>query len=388
MAVAAVGDFDMDEIEALIKERFGALTNPEDAPKRDTYTVPDFDETRYKIITDPENPATILRLSYNTVAEEIPTVGGYRDRLLPMIFYRLLNFRLDEIARQADSPYLGEVERARRFGFSESELARVKADILNLYEQANKEVDNTDSGTLADEYLRNFFTGEPIPGIALEYKLVQELLPMITADDVIAVANKLVGNPNRSVILTAPEKEGIELPTENELAAIVEDVLASEIEPYVDDVIEAELIADLPPPAAVIATEEVPELGLTIIEFENGARVIMKPTDFKEDELFFSAYSPGGSSLVVDEDYPEANMIAGLVSESGVGDFDQTSLLKLVSGKSVSIAPMIDERSEGFSGAAVIDDLETLFQARVSPFLPCKMQRPRHCLKIIFGAGR
>lgn len=397
MAVAAVGDFDMDEIEQLIIDRFGPLKNPVDAPERKTYDLPAFDETRYRIITDPENPVTILQLGYNTLSEEVPTVGGYRDRLLPMLFYRMLNFRLDEIARRADSPYLGsfaggsglvrslnvatvgvqveddgvaeglaavltEVERARRFGFTESELERVKAEVLNLYRQINAEVDNTDSSDLADEYLRNFFTGEPIPGIAVEYELVQELMPTITVDDMIDVANKLVGNPNRSVVITAPEKEDVTLPTEAELAAIVDAVLASDIDPYVDDEVVAELISELPEPAAIVDTEEVEELGLTIIELENGARVIMKPTDFREEEIVFSAYSPGGSSLVSDEDYPEADFITALVSESGVGELDQTSLLKVLTGKSVSIVPTIDERSEGFVGAASPNDLETLFQ--------------------------
>jgi len=397
MSVVAVGDFDIDTIEELITERFGPLTNPEDAPERIEGTVPDFDETRYKVITDPENPVTILRIGYNTFTEEVPTVGGYRNRLLPILFYQLLNFRLDEIARAADSPYLGsfagngglvrsmelatfgaqvedngvqkgleavltEVERARRYGFTESELDRAKVDLLNRYEQANKESNNTNSSDLADEYIRNFLTGEPIPGIAVEYELVQDLLPTITVDDITEITNILVGNPNRSVVVTAPEKEGVDLPTEAELATIVEDVLASDIEPYVDDVVEGDLIDELPAPAAIIATEEVPELDLTIIELENGARVIMKPTDFKDEEVVFSAYSPGGSSLVSDEDFVSADMIASVVGSSGVGNFDQTSLLKLLSGKSVSINPVIDERNEGFSGSAVTDDLETLFQ--------------------------
>jgi len=353
MAVVAVGDFDMDEIEGLIQERFSSIEMPDEPTPRPTYELPEHDETRYLVATDPENTTTLVRLSYRQPAAPSGSANDYRTVLMSSLIYDMF---------AGLNALVTEVERARRHGFTESELERAKTGVLRYYEQAYDERDNADSGRLAEEFIRNYLTDETIPGIAVEYGLVDAMMPTITVEEINETVATLISDENRSVIVTAPEKEDVALPDEDGLAGIIEEVMASAIDPYVDEVVEGVLMETLPEPVEIVEESSVPELGVTEIVLANGVRVLMKPTDFMEEEVVFLATSPGGSSLVPDEDYPEAGTITAVVSESGVGSFDQTALLKLLAGKSLSVSPYIDDLNEGFTGQAATEDLETLFQ--------------------------
>ncbi len=397
MAVVAVGDFDVDRIEALIREHFDALPAP-DAPRPvPSFDVPDHDETLYEIATDPEFPVTQVQVNFKQDAEVVRTVGDYRGQLVSSLFNSLLNKRFAEIARRGNAPFLGasvskggfvrpaafyslgaqvqddsllvglealltEAARVRQHGFTETELARQQRETLRAYERAFNERDNTDSGAYAREYVGNFLEAEPIPGIAYEYQLVEDLLPGITVEEVNARAAELLAERNRAVIVAMPEKEGLTPPTEADLAAVLARVQQKPIAPYVDDVSDAPLVPDIPAPAAVTAERAVAEVGVTEITLANGVRVVMKPTDFKQDEVRFTAFSPGGSSLVPDADYLAASTADALVTRSGVGAFDRTALQKKLAGKVASASPFIGEVEEGLRGSASPEDLETLFQ--------------------------
>lgn len=397
MAVIAVGDFDVDEVEQMIIERFSALPVPADPVERPAFEVPAHDDTRYLVITDPEYPQTIFQIIRKLPAEAPQSAADYRANMVESLFDTMLNFRLDEIRRQPDAPFTGafvgggnlvrpvdtysvgaqllddrildgvdvvmtEVERVQRFGFTESELERAKAEVLKRYETLYRNRDNTDSAAYVDEYVRHFLTGESIPGIEVEYALVQAALPTITTDEVNAVADNLVGDDNRTLFVITPEKEGLTPPTDAELAAVLAGVADKALEPYEDAVADAELLAEDLAPVDIVDETYNEALDVTEFRLANGVRVIVKPTDFKDDEVLMRAVSPGGSSLVEDPDFPEAGAISSVVDQSGLGEFDLTTLLKLLAGKNVAITPSIDEVSEGLTGSASPTDLETLFQ--------------------------
>ncbi|HXF61890.1 MAG TPA: insulinase family protein, partial [Caldilineaceae bacterium] len=397
MAVIAVGDFDVDEIEALIHEHFADLENPPDAPPRPTYDLPSSAETQYLTASDPEETTTRLWFIRRRPAEPVQTQDDLREDVVTDLFYLMLNERLDDIERQPDAPFLSasagsgslvrpveldlvfaqtpdgrvldaletittEVERARRYGFTESELARAKAQLLNFYQQAYNERENTPSADYADEYLRHFLVGEAIPSIEYLYQAVEALLPAIDLAEVNQHVEELAATDNRYIYVTGPEKADAPLPAEEELAATVENALAAEIEPPVEQEVTETLIENPPAPAEIVAQTERPDLGITIIELANGVEVWMKPTDFKDDEVVFSGFSPGGSSLVSDEDFPEAALIDTIVDESGVGPFTASELSRALAGKTVSAVPYIRELTEGIEGSAAPRDLETLFQ--------------------------
>ncbi len=309
----------------------------------------------------------------------------------------MLNERYAEVARQANAPFLQagggsstlvrpvdsyslgavvqedkilpgldalmtEFERARRYGFTQGEFERAKQDLLRGYESANKDSQTRDSSGYADEYMRLFLNKEGSPGIAYEYALVQQLLPGITMDEANGRIAHLVTKDNRAIILQAPDKADLKLPSEAELTAAVDGVQSKQLEAYAEQTSQATLMDQKPAPAAIVSEKTMPDLGVTDIRLANGVRVIMKPTTFKTDEVVFAATSPGGSSLVTDADYPEAELAAPWVSDSGVGDLTQTQLGKLLSGKLAGVSPYIGELDEGFGGSASPDDLETALQ--------------------------
>jgi zinc protease len=396
MAVVAVGDFDVDEFEAMIHEHFSDLPQPEEPRERLTFNVPDHEETRYLVISDPEYPVSTVEISYKQEAHEGQTVGDYRQLLVQFLFDDLFNFRLDEIGRQADSPFIAayysrsnlvrpvdsidigaqvrdeeilegldgiltEVERIRRHGFTESELERSKIEMLSFYRRMYNNRENWESESYAAEYLRNFFTDEPIPGIARELQIAEALLPGITLDEVNDLVEDLVGEENRTVLVIAPEKEELTLPAESDLVEVIAAVEEKDLDPYADVDVAGELVSEVPLPVDVLERSEIEELGITEIELTNGVRVIMKPTNFTQ-QVLFAGISPGGSSLVADDEYLEASFISNIVSESGLGDFERTELNRLLTGRGVGVSPGIENLTESMGGGAPPDELEPMFQ--------------------------
>jgi zinc protease len=398
MSIIAVGDFDdVDAVEAQIRERFSTLPAAANPQPRPSFEVPPQQGTSGLVITDPELPDTVIQLLYTQPVRQITTREEYRSLLVDLLAQSMLNGRLGEVGRTAGSPFLGagvdksnlvrptdatsvyvqveegkelaglgavatELERVRRYGFTETELERAKGDTLSFYENAYNERENRDSADYADEYSRLVLENEASPGIAYEYDLVKEALPGVTLEEVNAAANALTAGQDRAVMLLAPEKDGVKLPTEAELIAAYDAVAGEEIEPYVDSEPGAALMEAPPPAVAIVDERTIPELGVTDITLANGVRVILKPTDFQDDEIIITATSPGGNSLVDDEDYPEASLIDEIVIASGAGDLDQNQLDRLLSGKRVNVSPYVGELDEGFTGYASPEELETAFQ--------------------------
>ena len=268
----------------------------------------------------------------------------------------------DDQITQGLAAILTELERVRQHGFTVTELDRAKGDLLRRYEAAYAERAKSDSDSYADEYLNYFLSGEATPGIDFEYALVQQLLPPISLAEVNEQTTSLLEQSGRDVLVIAPEKADLTLPTEEELATVLEETMAQQVDPYVDQAAGAVLLAELPEPAAITNETTDAELGTTTLQFANGVEVILKPTDFKDDEVIFSATSPGGSSLVEEGDALEADNISQIISNSGVGDLDYNALTRLLSGKRAAVNPSINLLSEAMSGYASPKDLETLFQ--------------------------
>ena len=215
---------------------------------------------------------------------------------------------------------------------------------------------------MASGYVQAFLMDLPYPDIETEVELVDAFLPGITLEETNAFAGQWLNEQGRVVLASGPEKEGLETPGDDDLTALFEAVAAAEIDPYDDAVVDAPLLPAIPEGSPVMVEETVDEVGITIWTLENGVRVLLKPTDFKDDEVRFSATSPGGSSLGSDEHFVSANRAATLVTRAGVGEFDDTALQKKLAGKAVSVSPGLGSLTEGISGSASPEDLETAFQ--------------------------
>lgn len=397
MAVVAVGDFEAEGIRVLLSEYFEGIPEKADPRERKIYSAPGHDETVFALATDPEATNTTLAIYYKSKVLPEKTIEDYRRMLIEQLFIRMVNIRLYELLNQADPPFLygyvsrsnlvrtlninslnigvkedgiingleailTEVARIDRHGFTQSELDRTKTWLLRRMEKSYLERDKTESSSFAGEYMRHFLEGEPIPGIAYEYRAVSQLLPGIKLEEIHDLVGEWMGETNRVVLVNAPEKEGLNIPGEEALLSVFARVEQNEILPYEDAISDMPLMEDLDLKASVLQEDEREELGITRWKLSNGIQVILKPTDIKNDEVLFQGFSPGGHSLVSTKNYKSARAAPEIIKLSGVGEFDLNALNKKLSGKVVSVFPYINELTEGITGSASPDDLETMFQ--------------------------
>ncbi len=397
MAIIAVGDFEPDKIKDLIIKNFQHIPTLPEAPERKLFPVPDHQETLFAIASDSE--ATYSRVSiYNKLPlENTQTATAFREHMIERLYNRMLNERLSELTRIKNPPFiyavsregqmirsknfytisaivkdnginqgldalLTEARRVRKFGFTQTELDRQKVALLRFRERQYKERDKTESSSFASQCLSNFLYNNPLPSIAFQYELEKRFMPDISLSDVNILADKWMGEESRVIMVDVPEKADIDLPNEKGLSDIMAFVKTKSIEAYTDNTLDQPLVESLPTPGSVVSSLHKSELDVTEWTLQNGIRIILKPTDFKNDEIRMSAFSPGGSSLVPDSNLIAAESAIGILLESGLGDFDRNQLKKYMSGKIVRVSPYIGELSEGFSGFASPKDLETLFQ--------------------------
>ncbi|MBU1299176.1 MAG: insulinase family protein [Bacteroidetes bacterium] len=397
MAVVAVGDFDKSKIEQLIKSHFSKLVAPKKSIKRTVFPVPDHNEPLFAVATDPEATMSRVSIYYKHDQQKEKTIADYKKNILKSLYDGMLNNRLRELTKQADPAYLTayssggsfvrskdiyvltaavkdngiergmetlltEAVRVKKFGFTASELERQKSEQLRFIKQAYNERDKTESRFLVSEYVSHFLSEEPITGIEFEYDLHKKLLPGINLDDVNRLAAELITNKNRVVMVNAPEKAGLTAPTQEILLNVFETASKKDIIAYEDKVSTLPLVADPPAPVTTVQEIVMKDLGVTEWKLSNGVRVVLKPTDFKNDQILLSAISPGGNSLVNDKDYISASTATSIIQESGLANFDQITLQKMLQGKIVNLSPYIGELEEGFSGNAAPQDFETMLQ--------------------------
>jgi zinc protease len=397
MAVIAVGDFDKAAIEPLIRKHFESMPARADARPRDNFAVPAHARTRFAIATDPEARSTSVSVYHTTPAEDETTIGAYRKQIVEGLFSSMLNARFSEIAQKPNAPFLNagggfgrlvrtadasslsatvrdggleaglealftEAERVARFGFTATELDRQKTSVLRRMERLVAEKDNQESGPLASEYSRNYLTREPIPGIVYEQALHNRFVPEITLAEVNALARDFMPDASRVVVVSAPDKPGVTIPGEATLAGVMSSAAAKTLTAYEDTVSAAPLLEAPPRPGTVVRVSANEAHGTTEWALSNGARVILKPTTFKQDEVVFSAYSFGGTSLAPDADFMAAETADQVVGAGGLGNFTAVDLRKVLTGKAASVSASIDETTENLSGGGSPKDLLTLFE--------------------------
>lgn len=397
MAVVIVGDINVDDMEKEIKSRFSTLQNPTNEEKKITFTLPEHKETLVSIATDPEATYSRAMIVYKHPAENNNSIEGYKKYLMNNLFNAMLNNRLQELLQQANPPIfaaysayesetrandaytltgiaksgktidalkilLTENERLRRFGFTQTELDRQKIELLTGYENALQEKDKTESASLVQEYVSHFLENQPSPGIEMEYALAKEIIPTITLKELNALPEKYITNKNCVIVLTAPETEKKWLPWENDIKEMAEKVKTENITPYNDIVINEPLLPEKPKASAIVKETKNEKYNITTLELKNGVRILLKPTNFKNDEILMTAYSPGGTSLYSDADYISADYSNAIAIESGVSKFDKLSLQKILTGKTAGAYPYVGELNEGFNGSSNQKDLEVMLQ--------------------------
>lgn len=395
-AIAAVGDFDIDQVEKIIKERFGAIPAAVKPKPLGKFPVADFKGTRVAIVTDPEQPYMIAQMITKLPKAEEKTMGDVRESLKRNLFNQMLQARLQELTQQANPPFLfggagyggfigdydsftniavakdGNLEmalkavvsegiRVKNFGFTATELERTKKQILASVEKGFKEKDKTKSANYVREYMSHFLEESATMGIEGYYAFVTEQMDGIKVEEVNALAAKYLTSDNRTVLVLASEKDKAKLPNE---ATVLEWVNSAgkDVKAYEDKVVNKPLVENLPKAGSITSTKQIAEIGATELTLSNGMKVVLKPTEFKNDEILIGARSQGGTSLYDDKDFMSAGLSDAVVEESGVGEFNSPALKKYLTGKVVNVSPFVSENEEGFSGSCSPKDLETAMQ--------------------------
>ncbi len=397
-SVIVVGDIDPDEAEARIKAHFSGLKNPTPPRERTEYNIPSNTTPLIAITTDKEATNNMVLIFFKHPATQLKTLGDFRYQLMAELFTGMLNNRLGEISQKPESPYiyaagnygeflartndaymltalskenaidkslrtlLEENERIKKFGFTPTEFERQKEEILSQYDKASKEFDKTESAKYTGEYLNHFLTGDAYPSARKKLLYVKHLLPEIKLEELNTLANTWVTDTNMAMVVMAPDKENVKVPTEAELLSVVNLSKTETLQPYVDKFNTSPLVNRELVPGKTISRKENAELGYTELQLSNGVTVIIKPTDFKNDEILVSAYSPGGNSLYPDSLFMSANYASQVIRMSGAGDFDNIILEKKLKGKNLRINPYIEDVRQGIRGNATPKDFETLLQ--------------------------
>jgi zinc protease len=398
MTVIAVGDFDPAAVEKMIRAHFAPIPAVKSAKPRPIHTVPEHPGTLYAIATDPEATSANISIYSKFDAPDPRTVGAYRQEIVERLFSAMLGGRFSELAQKPDAPFVGaggsrggfigdkhvstlsalvkgdaidrtldvlvtEAERVARFGFTPGELERAKVNVMTGVDRALKEKDNTPAPAIAGELVRHVTDREPVPGIAYEHELYRRFLPSITLAEVNALAKDWVPDRSRVITVSAPEKPDFKVPTEAALASIMTAAKGrTDITAYVDTVDAAPLLDPLPSPGAIVKTEVREAFGITEWHLSNGVKVVLKPTDFREDEILFRATSYGGTSLAPDADYIPASSASAVVNAGGIGRLSLVELRKKMTGKTATASASIGPYEEIIAGSSSKKDLETMFQ--------------------------
>lgn len=396
-AIIVVGDINVDQIEKNIKAKFGDLKNPGNERLRPKYTVPLTGKNQFIAVTDKEQTSTTLEVLIKQPEQPVQTTADFRENLVKVLYNAMMSERFAEILRQASPPFLKgdagisnfmggladfdasvvakpgeletgfkavwrEIERAKRFGFTSTEMERMKQQILNNVQTRLKEENKTSSETYVKAYLQSFLHNTPSPGIDYESVLIKQDLAGISLNDINLLAKNEVRDTNRDILIMAPEKDKAILPNEATVNNWLKEIDNETLLPYEDKTSSRPLLVITPVAGKIVTEQQNKELNITTITLSNGVKVLLKPTDFKNDQIMFSAFAPGGTSTYSDADYQSAANASVIIAASGVGNYNAGELSKFIQDKQVSVKPYITDRYEGINGSSTTKDLETALQ--------------------------
>ena len=399
IAIIVVGDFDADEMEQKVIDFFTMVQAPCTPTQRPVYTIDNNKEPLVCVATDKEATSTSVQMFYKHPAKEVKTIADFREQhLVYSLFETMFNERLSEMAEKKACPYMSayagyggflarpvaayqmyisakegkvmkaietvmlENRRLQQHGFLQSELDRAKEALLEQYAQAAKEESKTESGRIAAELVDYFLEQTPMPGAILENKWAKALMDDITLEEVNALINKWITEENFVCTVSMPEKKGVKAPSEADVLKLIKKCEKADTKAWVDNTKNEPFFALAVKGGKITSTKKNDKFDYTEYTLSNGAKVIIKKTDFKNDEILVNAVSEGGTSLYGDKDIMNASFAANIIDQCGIGNYNHTQLMKFMKGKSFGLTPSIGELREYLSGSCSPKDFETELQ--------------------------
>ena len=401
-AIVVVGDFDVDMMERKIQKLFGKIKAHKNPAERIYYPVNDNDKMIVAIEKDKEQPIILGHLymkSETTPDSEKNSVKYQREDYINGLITYMLNGRLLEKKQVANPPFMsatvkngaffvsrtkdafslsisckqdnvlggvsvavGEVERARQHGFTQSELERAKKLYLNAAERQLKMEKDYKNSHYVSQCVNNFLEGEPILTPSYNLQLVKLFDGEVSLDEVNSQVGEIITDKNQVFIMYGPDKDGFVVPSESEIESTVLAAQQKRYDAYQEEQVPATLMAALPAPGKIVSEKPYGKFGMTEIVLSNGMKVYVKSTDYQADQITMSMRGEGGTSVYGDEDIPNFAFLSGSITEAGVGDFTATRLRKALAGKSLKLAPSINSEGQRITGTSSVKDLETMLQ--------------------------
>ena len=401
-AIVVVGDFDVDMMERKIQKLFGKIKVHKNPAERIYYPVNDNDKMIVAIEKDKEQPIILGHLymkSETTPDSEKNSVKYQREDYINGLITYMLNGRLSEKKQVANPPFMsatvkngaffvsrtkdafslsisckqdnvlggvsvavGEVERARQHGFTQSELERAKKLYLNAAERQLKMEKDYKNSHYVSQCVNNFLEGEPILTPTYNLQLVKLFDGEVSLDEVNSQVGEIITDKNQVFIMYGPDKDGFVVPSESEIESTVLAAQQKRYDAYQEEQVPATLMAALPAPGKIVSEKPYGKFGMTEIVLSNGMKVYVKSTDYQADQITMSMRGEGGTSVYGDEDIPNFAFLSGSITEAGVGDFTATRLRKALAGKSLKLAPSITSEGQRITGTSSVKDLEAMLQ--------------------------
>jgi zinc protease len=397
-ALIIVGDIDVNEAEKLVKEKFSDLKNPPGERERTAYAIPLTGKSQFMTVTDKEETSTDLEVMLKHNADPLVTESGYITQIKKSLLNQLISSRrYAELSREKDPAYTGMslgvssllnnidmlgfsvsardgkleqafrqtwliLEKIKRHGFTPGELDRARQNYLRSLQTGLNEQGKTPSISYVKEYQNLFLHGEASPGIAWEYQFSKNHIAGISLDDINSLMKAYLQSRDIDVLVSAPEKDRASLPDSATVQRWITAVNQQDIPAFKDEQVNQSLLTARPKAGKVIKKQEEPQIGIVKLTLSNGIKVILKPTDFKNDQVLYGAFCPGGTSLYDDVDYDVASNAGGLMANMGIGHFDPVQLNQWFTGKVASSSTGIGLRSQTVRAGAAPQDLEAALQ--------------------------
>ena len=400
--IVVVGDIDVDRIEGKIKELFSKIEKPVNPAERVYYPVADNEKPIVAFGSDKEQDKYVAQImfKYDALPDSLKgTMADVTTAYLLDMAQMMLQIRLNELGQKADAPFAAasafygefimaktkqafqfamlpkgnsfdeglkavyrEALRAKRGGFTATEYARCRTEYLSQLEKAYNNRNQQENKTLAESYVRNFIDKKPIPGIETEYQMMSMIVNQIPVEAVNQVFSQIVSDKNLVVLGMMPAREGEACPKDEDILALLSQVEAENIAPYVDNVKDEPLVSELPAAGKVVKENMLSDFGAKEWILSNGAKVILKKTDFKADEINMMAVAKGGTSVYGNDKTADLMFMPAVLEQHGLGSFTNSELTKLMAGKQVSLKVSLDDYVRTLSGNTTPKDLKTYME--------------------------
>lgn len=398
-AVAVVGDFNAAEMEKKVKDLFSKLNKVDNPSPRPVFEVPYHKETLFVLATDKEasQSSVSVYIKHKAKLPEEKNLAYYRNQIVIRLMNNMINTRINELLQKGTPPFINgsisfselvrgvdvlalsatanpnqedaalkglftEAERARKYGFTNGELDRARANLLTSYENYYKQKDKIPNDSYASDIQDYFLTREPLTTIDFDFDYLKKTLPLISSEEISKLFASLLTEDNRVIVVQGPEGEGMKHLSEPEALAIIGQVKNADITPYQDAAMGQSLISGELPGSKVIKTVALPQFSAVEWTLSNNAKVIYRKADYEKDNVILTAFSLGGTSLYATDMLPSASMLPSIIGTYGLGDFDNVTLQKMLAGKKATASVSLGQITESINGSSTPKDLETMMQ--------------------------